>query len=67
VGSLSWLQAALTAKLLLVNKELSARWKNLAVLSSGPEHATFAEGIKWLQGFDVLLESAIAHITRELL
>jgi hypothetical protein len=65
VESLSLLQASLTAKLILTNKELSSRWKNLAVLSSGAEHAAFAEGVKWLRGFNVLLETALAHITRK--
>ena len=71
IEMLSILQASLTAKLILVNKELLGRWQNIASLSDGvpdteSERMVLVEGVKWLQGFNLVLEHALAKIAGKL-
>jgi len=65
---LSQLQASLIAKLILVNEELSSRWKNISAFGSGlpnsaDARAVLDNGAKHLEELNSILQSELARIT----
>jgi hypothetical protein len=65
---LSQLQASLVAKLILVNEELSSRWKNISALgsdlpNSDDARAVLDSGTEHLEEFNSILQSELARIT----
>lgn len=65
---LSQLQASLVAKLILVNEELSSRWKNISALGSDLPNsedvrAVLGSGAEHLEEFNSILQSELARIT----
>ena len=64
---LSQLQACLVAKLILVNQELSSRWKNISALgsdlaNSDDARAVLDSGAEHLEEFNSLLQSELVRI-----